>query len=422
MSRLFLGTLALALAAASQAQAQDKPFAGVQLNVASQNDQFSGPLARLAPRFEQETGIKVSVDVLSYPELLSKITADFVGDTKGYDVVTMDIVWAGQFAEAGYSVVLDDRIARDAAEIGIDDIYPVLMTGLGNYGGKQIAFPFAGYANVLAYRDDLYAAAGIQPPQTMGDLVAAAKKLTRRDTNQYGWVANGQKGPAVAQDWMQYNKQLGGSILGLDGRPALNSDANVQSLRLYKELFDQAAPPGAVEFDWGGREESFRQGLVANMQTWSVGASGYDDPAQSKVVGKNTVAVAPVAQGMRPTYGIGGWGLAINADIDARQQDAAWEYIKWVTSPAIQKEMALQGGGGFLRRSTVADAELNAKFKFLPVLDRSFENGDANFRPRIAQYPEIQDLLGTAINAVLTGTAEPKAALDEAQAKAAALF
>ena len=422
MSRILFGTLALALAAASQAAAQDKPFAGVKLNVASQNDQFSGPLARLAPRFEQETGIEVAVDVLSYPELLSKITADFVGDTKGYDVVTMDIVWAGQFAEAGHSVVLDDWIARDAAQIDTGDIYPVLMKALGNYGGKQIAFPFAGYANVLAYRHDLYEAAGIQPPRTMGDLVEAAKKLTKRDANQYGWVANGQKGPAVAQDWMQYNKQLGGSILGLDGKPALNSDANVQSLRLYKELFDQAAPPGAVEFDWGGREESFRQGLVANMQTWSVGASGYDDPAQSKVVGKNTVAVAPVAEGMKPTYGIGGWGLAINADIEERQKQAAWEYIKWVTSPAIQKEMALQGGGGFLRRSTIADPELNARFRFLPVLNESFENGDGDFRPRIAQYPEIQDLLGTAVNAVLAGTAEPKAALDEAQQKALALF
>ena len=421
MRHFFLGTLALALAAVP-ASAQDKPFAGTQLNVASQNDQFSGPLARLAPRFEQETGIKVNVDVLSYPELLSKITADFVGDTKGYDVVTMDIVWAGQFAEAGHSVVLDDWIARDKAQIGTDDIYPVLMSALGNYGGKQIAFPFAGYANVLAYRQDLYATAGIAPPKTMGELVEAAKKLTRRDASQYGWVANGQKGPAVAQDWMQYNKQLGGSILGMDGKPALNSDANVQSLRLYKELFDQAAPPGAVEFDWGGREESFRQGLVANMQTWSVGASGYDDPAQSKVVGKNTVAVAPVAQGMKPTYGVGGWALAINADIDDKQKEAAWTFIKWLVSKPVHKEFNLMGAGSFMRKSQMTDADLTAKFDFLPVLAQTFENGNGDYRPRIPQYPEIQDLLGKAVNSVLAGAAEPKAALDEAQAAAEKLF
>ena len=96
---------------------------------------------------------------------------------------------------------------------------------------------------------------------------------------------------------MQYNAQMGGSILGADGKPALNSDANVKSLTVYKELFDKAAPPGAADYDWGGREESFRQGLVANMQTWSIGAAGYNDPAQSKVVGKAGIILAPPGEG-----------------------------------------------------------------------------------------------------------------------------
>ena len=62
---------------------------------------------------------------------------------------------------------------------------------------------------------------------------------------------------------MQYNRQFGGSILDKDGKPALNSPANIKSLVAYKHLFEKAAPPGAADYDWGGREESFRQGLVA---------------------------------------------------------------------------------------------------------------------------------------------------------------
>ena len=123
-------------------------------------------MADLAPKFEEATGIKVKVDILSYPELLTKVTADFVGHTKGYDLLTMDNVWSGQFAESGYTVDLTDWIKRDAAEIKVDDIYPVLMSSLGGYKGKQVAFPFAGYANVLAYRTDLYAAGG---PEAAGD-------------------------------------------------------------------------------------------------------------------------------------------------------------------------------------------------------------------------------------------------------------
>jgi multiple sugar transport system substrate-binding protein len=84
--------------------------------------------------------------------------------------------------------------------------------------------------------------------------------------------------------------------------------------------------------------------------------------------------------------------------------------------------MVLAGSGSFLRISTVADPELNQEFPWLPVIDESFRNGDGDYRPRIPQYPQIQDILGTAVNAVLVGDADPQAALDDAQQQAMALF
>jgi multiple sugar transport system substrate-binding protein len=417
-------TVVLALATAlcaPNAFAQTRPYAGITLSLASQNDQFAPVLAKLAPRFEAETGAVVKVDILDYGTLLTKTTADFVGHTKGYDLVTMDIVWSGAYAENGYTVDLTDWIKRDAAEIGTDDIYPVLMKSLGGFGAKQVAFPFAGYANVLAYRKDLYAAAKLEPPKTMEELVAAAIKLNDPPSH-YGFVANGKTGPAGAQDWMQYNAQMGGSILDANGKPAINSAANVESLKVYKELFTKAAPPGAADYDWDGREQSFRNGTVANMETWSVGAPGYYDPKQSKVVDTVGIEAAPSAKGQPPRYGVGGWGMAINADVDDKQKQAAWAFIKWLTSPAVHKEFNLEGAGSFLRKSEMTDKDLLAKFPFLPVLATTFENGNGDYRPRIPQYPEIQDMLGTAVNAVLTGSADPKAALDDVQAKAEKLF
>ncbi len=410
------------LLAAGAAGAADKPLAGVTLNLASMNDQFSSVLTQVAPKFEEETGATVKVDILDYGSLLTKTTADFVADSAGYDIITMDIVWAGQYAANGYTVDLTDWIKRDAAEIGVDDIYPKLMTSLGQYEGKQVAYPFAGYANLLAYRKDLYDAAGLKAPETMEELVETAYKLSDASKGVYGFVANGQKGPAVAQDWMQYNAEMGGSILDAEGKPALNSEANVKSLSVYRDLFKKAAPPGAADYDWGGREESFRQGLAANMQTWSVGAPGYYDPKMSKIVDKVGIALAPRGKGLPELYGIGGWGLAINADSSDAQKQAAWTFIKWVTSPKVQKEMALLGAGGYMRKSTLADAELNAKYPFLPLIATAFEKGDGDYRPRIPEYPEIQDLLGTAVNSVLVGTTEPKEALDAAQAAAEKLF
>ncbi len=103
----FVGSFAaLALGAwltagAASPAAADARYDGVTLNIASQNDQFAAVLAAIAPEFEQLTGAKVNVDILSYPELLTKITADYIGHTKGYDIATVDIVWSGQFADAG---------------------------------------------------------------------------------------------------------------------------------------------------------------------------------------------------------------------------------------------------------------------------------------------------------------------------------
>ena len=88
----------------------------------------------------------------------------------------------------------------------------------------------------------------------------------------------------------------------------------------------------------------------------------------------------------------------------------------------MHKELNLRGAGSYLRRSEMTDPDLLAKYPFLPVIATSFEHGDGDFRPRIPQYPELQDLIGGAVNAVLVGQADPKTAMDGAQAKAEALF
>ena len=158
---------------------------------------------------------------------------------------------------------------------------------------------------------------------------------------------------------MQYNRQFGGSILDKrtasprSTRPPISPASSP-----IRSCSTKAAPPGAADYDWGGREESFKQGLVANMQTWSIGAASYDDPASSKVVGKNAIMLTPSAKGQPQKYGIGGWALGINADIDAKKKDAAWAFIKWATSPPVHKEMNMHGAGSYLRKSELTDPEL----------------------------------------------------------------
>jgi multiple sugar transport system substrate-binding protein len=375
-------------------------------------DQYVAAFRVLVPKFEEASGATVTLDELGYVDLYQKLIADFVGQTANYDLMTVDIVWSGEFGQNEYTLPLDDFMARDEAELQLDDILPVAWT-LGEWQGAHPAYPLAGYANVLNYRKDLLEQAGIAPPTTQEELLAAAQALTNADAEQYGIALLGAKGPAVAQDYMAWVQQHGGSILDAEGKPALNTPENVEILKFFGELF-KYAPPGATDYWWDQRETAFRNGNVAMMEGWSIARAGYENPDLSSVVGKVDIAVAPVAEGMEPKYGFGGWGIGINADSTPEEQECAWQFIKWLTSPEIQMEW-LRNDGAPIRRSTMTDPEIVAEYPWMPILLESFEKGDGDYRPRIPQYSIIQDALGTHVNAFLVGQETAEEALAAAQ-------
>lgn len=115
-------------AATEEAAAKDKPLAGTELVLASMTDQYVTAFRYLVPKFEEETGIKVTLDELGYVDLYQKLTADFVGHTANYDLMTVDIVWSGEFAANKYTLPLDEFMERDKAELQLDDIMPVAWT------------------------------------------------------------------------------------------------------------------------------------------------------------------------------------------------------------------------------------------------------------------------------------------------------
>jgi len=399
-------------APAEEAAADDKPYAGTELVLASMTDQFITGFRELIPQFEEETGIKITMDELGYVDLYQKLTADFVGETANYDLMTMDIVWSGEYAQNGYTLPLDDYMARDEAELDLDDILPVAWT-LGEWEGEHWAYPLAGYANVLNYRKDILEEAGIEPPETQQQLLEVSKQLTDADNDFYGIALLGAKGPAVAQDYMAWVQQHGGTILDADGNVALNTPENVEILEFFGSLFEYA-PPGATGYWWDQRETAFRTGNVGLMEGWSIARAGYENPDISTVVGNVDIALAPVTEGMEPKYGFGGWGIGINADSD--EPDAAWEFIKWLSTPEIQKEW-IRNDGAPIRRSTLEDPELIAEYPWFPILMEAFENGDGDYRPRIPEYSIIQDALGSAVNAYLVGEMTADEALEQAQAQ-----
>jgi multiple sugar transport system substrate-binding protein len=390
-----------------------KPYDGVELSMASMTDQYIVAFRYLLPRFAAKTGIVITMDELGYTDLYQKITADFVAHTAQYDLMTTDIVWSGQFATNKNTLNLTDLIQQNKDALKLDDIPPVMWTQ-GEYQGQQYSWPLGGYANVLNYRKDLFEAKGLKPPTTQEELLADAKALTDPAKGVFGIALLGA-GSAGAQDFMVFVQQHGGTILDKDGKPAVNTPDNVKTLEFFGSLF-KYAPPGNADYWWDQRETAFREGKVAMMEGWSISRNDYEDPNMSQVVGKVDITKAPTAQGMEPVYGFGGWGLGINADSDKKKQEAAWEFIKWLASPEVQKEWVLHRGPP-LRISTMQDPDVVKALPWMPILYDSFMKGDGNYRPRIPQYSIIEDALGTYVNSFLVGKDTAQSALDKAQAQ-----
>ncbi len=388
------------------------PFEGVSLTMAVCAEQYADYLKVMAESFEEETGAEVMIDIIGYVELYQKITQDYASDTKLYDLATVDIMWTGEFEDKGFTMDLTDLMDADADEIDLEDIIPV-MWSMGSWNGKQIAFPMAGYANSLIYRSDLLADPAemaafesrygyeLGVPESLEALEDIAEFFTRPDENLYGLVANGARGSAVAQDWMEYMRAFGASLFDAEGNVSINTPQAKESLEFFVRIFDNYAPPGAIGYWWDDRESAYRTGQAVMQSSWSIARAGYEDPDISLVVGKTGMTETPKVDSDDSLYGVGGWGVGINSDIDDRNKEASWAFVKYITGAEMQKKWMLNDGAP-IRYSTLTDKELLKEKPWMPAMLNVFENGDGDYRPRGPEATEIQNALGLRVNQAIT--------------------
>lgn len=408
------------------------PYEGAVLHFAVAAEQFADHLKVFSGEFKEKTGADVRIDVLGYVELQQKITQDFATGSAQYDLATMDIVWTGQFEEEGWTRDLTQWINRDRAEIDYDDIMPILWV-MGDWNGKQIGYPLSAYANSMIYRKDLFENADEKAafkdkygydlvfPESMDQLGDVSEFFTRPDENMYGLVACGARGPAVAQDWMEYMRGFGGQIFNSAGEVTVSSKQCVESLEFFVQLFDEWAPGGAIGYWWDDRESSYRTGQSVMQSSWSIARAGYEDESISLVAGKTGMAVSPIVAGEDSAYGVGGWGVSINADSSEENSEIAWEFIKYVTGKEAQKDW-VRNNGAPIRLSTLTDPVLNKEMPWLSRILAVYQNGDGDYRPRVPEYSQIQDILGLRVNQAITHELGVKEALDLAASEIKAIY
>ena len=303
----------------------------------------------------------------------------------------------------------------------MNDFFPQL---LGAFSHKKVLYALPMDATVLAlvYNKDHFRKAGIDPntpPKTWNDLKEYSKKLTLdKDgdgkTDQYGFYVPAYPGSGPLSiwevlQWSPYLWQAGGEIIDSTQTKVLfNSEAGVQALTLWKEIYDQ--------LNFSNYSFTHDMGLASGSISMIMDGP-WDLPTFRKM--KNidwAVTSLPEGPKGKATY-IAGESLAIFKQ--SKNSDAAWTFVKWVTQPEIQEMFSISSGYLPVRKS-VLDRNSYKAFLETDHAMKSFvkQIKIARQRPTIERYyVNINQFIATAIEQALIGNRSPKETLNEAAEK-----
>ncbi|MEO8545285.1 MAG: extracellular solute-binding protein [Burkholderiaceae bacterium] len=373
----------------------------------------------LVPDFVKETGIKVDLQVLPYPQVRQRSIADFVSGTSNSDIYAQDIIWLGEWAKNGYVRPLDDLIARDIKPADAADILPGAFNALSKWEGKTWSMPFGAYYFLNFYRKDLFDQAGLKAPVTLDDVDAAAKKLTDKAKNQYGIAMPYQRGGPITSWFLATYTGAGGRLLKnppTDFTPTLDSPEALTVLKHYLEWL-KYAPNGAIGYHWNDQTVSMQSGRLAMAPTFSINGSEFAKPDVSVIAGKVGYTTMPrLTAATPPVIPFGGWALGINAK--TKKIEDSWTFIKWLTSAKVQTRLAMLNGTP-VRYSALQDPAVQKLYPWVTEVVAAERAGQVfpDYRPRYPFYPQIEEALGLELNNAALGKNSPEEALKLANDK-----
>lgn len=125
------------------------------------------------------------------------------------------------------------------------------------------------------YRKDLFAKAGLKPPQSWPELLTAAKALNQEGKDGkpvvYGFAVPMSSALVAPQTYFQIFYSAGGTIFDpKTGNYVFGEqkDIAVKSLRFLVDLYKAASPPSSVEWSWSEYRTAFVKGQVAMTNEW----------------------------------------------------------------------------------------------------------------------------------------------------------
>lgn len=336
----------------------------------------------MAAKFEAATGTAVEVIPVSESDMGTRATAAFAaGDLP--DVIYHPLQYALPWAEAG---ILDTEAASEVVEElgqGTFAPGPLAMAALDD---GVASVPVDGWTQMIVYRADKFAEAGLEPPTSFANVVAALEAL-HNPPEMYGFVAATKVDENFMSQVLEHVFLANGvSPVDADGATELDLAATTEVLDFYKAI-TEASPPG--ELFWQQSRELYFAGQAA-MIIWSpfildelaglrdsAPPTITDDPTSSELASKTGI----VTNFSGPSNPDGAaWGdvryFGITNDADT---DLAMDFVKFSMDDGYAETLSIAPEGKFpVRRGTAdAPAKFSEAWAKLPVgVDRKAPLGE----------------------------------------------
>jgi multiple sugar transport system substrate-binding protein len=338
---------------------------------------------------------------------LAQLTANLQAGSSEYDVIDMDVVWTAEFASAGWIIPLDAKMFP----LG-DFLRPAVDTAM--YDGRLYAVPDYSNADLLYYRKDILADAGVQPPKTWAQLRQDAETIAPRYGLQ-GYAAQFQQYEGLTVNFAEAVQSAGGSILSPSGTTvAVDSPQAETGLDfLVNGLREGWITKSSLTYEEESSWYDFEAGKLLFLNNWPFIYSQASQPGPgNKVYGKVGVAPLPGLNGPGSSS-LGGANLAVSAY--SRHQQTALAFISYLTSLPEQTRMLALTGFPPVWTSLYSDPAMVKRFPYLPVLKTAILA--ARPRPSITDYDQASLAISSAAYQALTFRKTPREALAEMAAE-----
>ncbi|MFQ6055288.1 MAG: extracellular solute-binding protein, partial [Methanosarcinales archaeon] len=382
------------------------------------------PLARNELRKRHpELDIEIEYEVLPYAKTREKMLSMMAAETPK-DLVSVDCIWLGEFAEGGFLMDITDNITQWGR---MDEWYKENRKG-GMYKDRYYGIWTWTDARVIWYWKDLLNESGVSPEdlKTWDGYLKSAKKLNDalRPKGIEGVHLVGA--PHSPDMWFPYLWMLGGNILewrkghptkGEYWYPAYHSPEGVKALEFLKDQVDAGVKP-QTEHNWG-QEFADKKFAVMLEGSWLLGKFPKEDwQTIEEKIGMLPMFPVPNASVETSTM-MGGWILAIPTT--SEHPELAWELLTIIEDPVFLTEMLAEYAYLPTQRTIAENDTYAMKMReAIPFFDELITIlPKGRNRPNIAEYPEVAEHIRLAIEEVYYGKKTPENALRDAAEKSA---